>query len=90
MKVLWLEILKKSKDYLKPDGFVYVELPDGDNALKSEGVINREEFFIDHKTIFTKQSVHFLAERAGFNILNIHNIHEPIDKFTIYGFLKQQ
>ena len=39
-----VEILKKSKDYLKPNGFVYIELPDGDNALKSEGIINREEF----------------------------------------------
>ena len=85
-----VEILKKSKDYLKPNGFVYIELPDGDNALKSEGIINREEFFIDHKIIFTKQSFQFLAKKAGFSLVNLHNIHEPSDKFTIYGFLKQK
>ena len=85
-----VDILKKSKDYLKTDGFVYIELPNGDSALKSEGVINREEFFIDHKTIFTKKSIGFLANKAGFTFVNLNNIHEPSDKFTIYGFLKQK
>ena len=45
-----VEMLARAGDYLKPGGFVYVELPDGEVAVQ-EGP-EREEFFIEHHHIF--------------------------------------
>jgi SAM-dependent methyltransferase len=79
--------LKKSRDFLSERGAVYVELPDGDAALEHGTIVDREEFYIEHFTVFNHDSLVFLAGEAGFDCLEVKGIHEPSDKYTIYGFL---
>ena len=81
-------MLAKSKDNLKPRGFVYVEVPDGEAAWV-EGA-DREEFAIDHIHIFSLASVSALATRAGFRILAIERLQEPSTKYTLRAFLGLQ
>jgi len=83
-----VQYLKKAHGFLISRGIVYIELPDGDSALEHGDAIDREEFYIEHFTIFNKASLIFLAQHAGFDCLEVENIHEPSDKFTVYGFLK--
>lgn len=82
-----IDTLKKAKDFLASRGIVYVELPDGDGALKYGDFIDREEFYLGHFTIFNKASFNYLAQTAGFDCLEVECIHEPSDKYSIYGFL---
>jgi SAM-dependent methyltransferase len=69
-------------------GTVYVEVPDGEAAYRAGGAVDREEFFIEHYTAFSPASFEKLAEKAGFKVLEAGRLHEPSDKYTIYGFLK--
>ena len=67
------------------DGFVYIEVPDGE--ISSKFGKNREEFFIDHYHIFSIASVAIMANKSGYNIQNILRLNEPSGKFTIRAFL---
>jgi len=80
-----VKVLAKAKEHLNPQGFVYIELPDGEVASK-EGK-GREEFFIDHPHIFSEASVECLARRAGFNVRLLERLQEPSTKYTLYAFL---
>ena len=82
-----VEFLLKAKSLLNHNGCIYIELPDGDYASKSGGFIDREEFFIEHYSIFNLLSFEYLVNKSGLNIQQVQSIHEPSDKFTIYGFL---
>jgi SAM-dependent methyltransferase len=79
-------MLQKAVDHVRNDGFVYVEVPDGEGAL-SEGPL-REEFFIDHLHIFTAASLKLLASRAGFVTRRIEALREPSGKYTLFAFLQ--
>jgi SAM-dependent methyltransferase len=83
-----IENLARSRDFLTDGGFVYVELPDGENALMKGNAFDREEFFIEHYTAFNEKSFEYLMHNAGFQVLEVEAIHEPSDKYTLYGFLK--
>jgi 2-polyprenyl-3-methyl-5-hydroxy-6-metoxy-1,4-benzoquinol methylase len=85
-----VEILMKSKTLLNDKGFVYIELPDATSAMQAGTVQEREEFFIDHYTIFTTKSLEYLVSRAGFGCVEIKAIREPADKCTLYAFLKRE
>tara|TARA_B100000900_G_scaffold202985_1_gene172091 strand:- start:1597 stop:2424 length:828 start_codon:yes stop_codon:yes gene_type:complete len=82
-----IDVMLKAKSLLNPNGYIYVEVPDGDSASKNGGFINREEFYIEHYTIFNKVSFNYLATKSRLNIDKVESIHEPSDKYTIYGFL---
>lgn len=83
-----VSLLRKAKMYLKDTGIVYVELPDGFSALKENALVERQEFFIEHYTIFNKSSLRFLIKKAGFICAEIRRVHEPSDKYTLYAFCK--
>ena len=83
-----IDMLSDAKKHLNINGYIYVELPDGENALKNGDLIDREEFYIEHLTIFNKESIKFLAEKAGLQCGEIHTIHEPSDKYTLYTFMQ--
>jgi SAM-dependent methyltransferase len=83
-----IPMLAKAKDFLESGGVVYIELPDSKGAIEEDDFVNREEFFMGHNFIFTKESVQFLIERAGFKVLELKQVHEPGDKYTIYAFIK--
>lgn len=82
-----ITLLQHAKRLLAPGGFLYVELPDGEAALQHGGAHDREEFYIEHVTVFSPRAVRFLINAAGFAAAELASIHEPSDKFTTYAFL---
>ncbi|MBV5271863.1 MAG: class I SAM-dependent methyltransferase [Afipia sp.] len=80
-----ISMLKRARNFLLPGGFVYLEVPDGEMAMR-EGA-EREEFFIEHLHVFSFASVTMLATRAGFVPLVIERLQEPSTKFTLRAIL---
>ena len=80
-------MLKLTKDWLLNDGFVYLEVPDGEMASRNGK--DRGEFYIDHFHIFSIASVSIMANKSGYCIQNIYRLKEPSDKFTIRAFLSK-
>lgn len=78
-------MLQRSHDMLAPNGFVYVELPDGEAAASMGS--GREEFFIEHLHVFSFASIVLLANRAGFDPICVERLREPSGKFTLRAFL---
>lgn len=78
-------MLARAKEYLKDEGFVYVELPDGE-AAEMDGP-EREEFFIDHLHVFSAASLALLVNLAGFSLLRFERIREPSSKYTLRAFM---
>ena len=71
--------------FLKPDGLVYIELPDGEAAAQESAA--RQEFFLEHFYAFSVDSVALLARRAGLRVELIERIRDPSGKYTLYSFL---
>ncbi|ULA68720.1 MAG: SAM-dependent methyltransferase [Nitrospira sp.] len=80
-----VRMLERATGFLKKDGWVYIELPDGEVA--SHHGSYREEFFIEHHHAFSVGSLDMLADRAGFLTLTVERLHEPSGKFTLCAFL---
>jgi SAM-dependent methyltransferase len=81
-----VDMLSKAKKFLKKNGIIYLELPDGEFA-ETEGQ-DREEFTIDHPHNFSITSTAMLIQRAGFQLLKLERLQEPSTKFTIRAFIK--
>ncbi len=80
-----IAILRKAKSHLHDDGFIYVEVPDAEEASKKGK--DREEFFIDHLHVFTKSSLIYMCKNAGLQTIKIERINEPSGKFTLFAFI---
>jgi SAM-dependent methyltransferase len=80
--------LRRAAKLLRPDGFVYVELPDGNDAARHGGFVDRQEFYIEHLAIYNDPSLRFLAQQAGYECLEVSPVREPSGKFSIYSFLR--
>lgn len=78
-------LLSRAKKHLYKDGFIYIEVPDAEEAAK-EGK-DREEFFIDHLHVFSKSSLNLMCKNEGFKNIKINRIKEPSNKFTLYAFI---
>ena len=83
-----INFLRKAKKILKPHGFIYLEVPDGQRAAKHGKY--REEFFIEHLHVFSKKSVNFLAKKLQLKTKQIKRIREPSNKFSIFAFLEKK
>ena len=81
-----VSMLRKASDYLKPGGYVYVELPDGESAILDTPL--REEFTIDHPHVFSAASFSLLVHQAGFAIERLERLREPSSKYTLFAFLQ--
>lgn len=79
--------LRNVHKFLSANGYLYIELPDGEAAAKAEGIAARQEFCIDHLTVFSSDSLKWLVHQAGFTILEMQSICEPSGKFSIYAFI---
>lgn len=79
-----VSILARARDFLAPGGFVYVELPDGEEAA-AEGA-GREEFFVEHLHVFSFVSIAMLVQRAGFTPHLVERLREPSSKLTLRAF----
>ncbi|MHA1936589.1 MAG: class I SAM-dependent methyltransferase [Candidatus Thorarchaeota archaeon] len=80
-----IKMLAKAGKHLRREGFVYVEVPDGEAAV-TDGQ-DREEFFIEHHHIFSVTSLSLLISRAGFLLKCIERLHEPSSKYTLCAFV---
>ncbi len=81
-----IKMLAKAHDFLNKQGFVYLEVPDGEVAARDG--FHREEFFIDHYHIFSSNSINFLANKAGFQVDILERLQEPSTKYTLRAFLR--
>ena len=77
-------MLRKASELLAPGGFMYIELPDGEQAAE-EGK-DREEFTIDHLHVFSLCSTERLFKRAGLTPKLIERVREPSTKVTLRIF----
>jgi SAM-dependent methyltransferase len=77
-------MLARARRFLRPDGFVYVEVPDGASAA-TEGP-GREEFFIEHLHAFSPASLAMMVDRAGLTPARIERLREPSGKHTLVAF----
>lgn len=84
-----LAALRHAKFFLKEGGTIYVELPDGQSASAHSGFIDRQEFFIEHLTIWGHASLRWLANASDLKVVDINAIHEPSDKFSVYAMLQK-
>lgn len=80
-------MLKKTRQNLKKNGIIYIEVPDAIEASKKGK--NREEFFIDHLHVFSKKSLSLLLKKTNYKKIDINQIVEPSGKFTIYAFARK-
>jgi 2-polyprenyl-3-methyl-5-hydroxy-6-metoxy-1,4-benzoquinol methylase len=79
-------MLAKTSSLLIDGGYIYVELPDGECAVKDG--MQREEFLIDHFHIFSASSLFLMANRAGFIVEKFDRLKERSTKYTLRAFLK--
>ena len=78
-----LKFLIEVKKKLKKNGILYIEVPSSSAA--SIGKF-REEFFIEHFHVFSKNSIALLANLVNAKIIKTKNYIEPSGKFTISAF----
>ena len=77
-------MLRRAASVTTANGFVYVEVPDGDGAAPyGEG---REEFFVEHHHVFSAASLCTTVERCGLQVAHLDRLVEPSGKFTLSCF----
>jgi len=76
-------MLERARRWIRPGGFVYVEVPD---AVAAQAGSNREEFFIEHLHLFSKESVVMTIKKSGWTAGASSCIREPSGKFTLFIF----
>ena len=79
------DVLNQAKIYLKRRGILYIEVPSVSAQKKGK---SREEFYIEHLHVFSKNSIKKLLLNCGFKILKLSDIIESSGKYTIYAFVK--
>ena len=78
--------LKHIKKFLRKNSLVYIEVPCVNAAILGK---SREEFFIEHNHIFSKNSLNDMLIKAGFKSLLTKSLIEPSGKFTLFSFCMQ-
>lgn len=80
-----IAMLRHTRDFLVPNGFVYIELPDGESAAQISP--ERAEFFLEHFGAFSMASMALLAKRAGLTSRWMERVQEPSGKLTLRALL---
>jgi SAM-dependent methyltransferase len=80
-----IAFLARARDWLAPDGLVYLEVPDGEAALRESP--EREEFFVEHRCAFSAASTAQLVRRSGYLLLRLDRLREPSTKYTLAAFI---
>jgi SAM-dependent methyltransferase len=81
-----ISVLVGIKKLLKPDGLVYIELPDGEGA-EIEGK-ESEEYLLGHIHVFSFVSYAMLVAGAGMQLICCERLQEPSGKYTLRGFAR--
>lgn len=78
-------MLAVASTHVATEGFLYVEVPDGETAAAAGA--GREEFFVDHWHAFSAASLAMAGARAGFQVARMERLREPSGKYTLCAFL---
>ena len=81
-----VSVLASVKRLLRPQGLVYIELPDGESA-EVDGK-EREEYLLGHIHVFSFASFALLVAHAGMTLLCCERLQEPSSKYTLRGFAR--
>jgi 2-polyprenyl-3-methyl-5-hydroxy-6-metoxy-1,4-benzoquinol methylase len=76
-------LLARALKFLHPRGFVYIEVPDGEAAVKHGR--EREEFLLGHVHVFSAASLALLISRAGLKLNRLERLREPSGKYTLWA-----
>ena len=79
-----VRMLTQAKDYLTPHGLVYVEVPDGEEAVKRGR--NAPELFVEHLHAFSVVSLALAIVQAGLTVLRIDRVVVPNGNLTLRGY----
>lgn len=82
---MMIDMLVQAGRLLEPGGAIYVELPDGEAALRDSPA--REEFFIEHLCAFSAASFALLIARSSLALDRLERVREPSGKYTLRAFL---
>jgi SAM-dependent methyltransferase len=80
-------MLRRARQFLDDEGFIYIELPDGEAAAAEGEIRSNEEFTVDHLHVFSATSLSLLATQAGFRVHTLERLQEPSGKYTLRAFL---
>jgi 2-polyprenyl-3-methyl-5-hydroxy-6-metoxy-1,4-benzoquinol methylase len=78
-------MLAHAAAFVADGGLIYVEVPDGPAAFADDP--DREEFFLEHRHVFSVASLALTADRAGFAPVLVERLREPSGKYTLRAFL---
>lgn len=81
-----VRMLTQAKDYLKPYGLVYVEVPDGEEAVKRGQ--DAPELFVEHLHAFSVVSLALAIVQAELTVLRIDRVVEPNGNLTLRGYCR--
>lgn len=81
-----IRMLGRAHSCLARGGFIYVEVPDAEDAARDGR--EREEFAIDHLHVFSLPSLVLMISRAGFDAVQVERLREPSTKYTLCAFAK--
>ena len=81
-------ILQTAKKRLSKNGLLYLELPD--SVSYEFGGNTCDAFNSGHYMAYNPESVFFLLNLSGFEILSLNRIFEPSGKHTIYVFARSK
>ena len=66
-----IAMLARCAEFVRDDSVIYIEVPDGEEAIKDSP--DRQVFFIVHLHIFSMTSLAMMIDRAGFRALRIEH-----------------
>lgn len=81
-----IAMIQRARDLLMPNGFLYIEVPDAEEAVLDPIGYEREEFTIDHPHVFSVVSLAILISRAGMRIIKLERLVEPSSKYTLRAY----
>lgn len=82
-----IEMLRKGGTLLSSQGFIYVELPDGEMAIHKGP--DRAEFHLEHFGIFSMISATALISLSGLLPLQVERLIEPSGKCTLKALARR-
>ena len=81
-----INLLKEVSLFIKETGYIYIEVPDTENASRNGDPLQREEFYIEHHHGFTLTSLSQALDISGLKIESSERIFEPSGKYTLFCF----
>lgn len=82
-----VSMLGRVREVLHQDGLVYLELPDGEAALKDTPA--RQEMFLEHYCAYSMASMALLILKSGFRCDYLDRLRQRSGKYTLRAFLRR-